>query len=133
MNKALITPLEASLKFTKEMFPQIENEKKDMKKVPYQSVVGSLMYCMICIKPNITYSMGVVSHFFIDPSETHWKVVKMIFKYFKGTSMSRLFYDGKRSANLMGFVDVDWARDFDNRRSTSSHCFIIVGVVMSWS
>jgi hypothetical protein len=47
--------------------------------------------------------------------------------------MSRLFYDGKRSANLMGFVDVDWARDFDSRRSTSKHCFIVVGVVMSWS
>jgi len=49
MNKALATPLEASLKFTKEMFLQIESEKKNMKKVPYQSVVGSLMYCMICI------------------------------------------------------------------------------------
>ncbi len=78
-----------------------------MKKVPYQSVVASLMYCMICTRPNITYSMGVVSQFLIDPSETHWRAVKRIFKYLKGSSMSRLLYDGKRNANLMGFVDVD--------------------------
>jgi hypothetical protein len=51
--------------------------------------------------------MGVVSQFLIDPSETHWRAVKRIFKYLKGSSMSRLLYDGKRNANLMGFVDVD--------------------------
>jgi hypothetical protein len=39
--------------------------------------------------------MGVVSQFLIDPNDTHWKVVKRIFKYLKGTSMSRLLYDGK--------------------------------------
>ncbi len=67
-------------------------------------------------RPNITYSMGVISQFLIDPSETHWRANKRIFKYLKGTSMSRLLYDGIRSANLMGFADVDWVKDFDSGR-----------------
>jgi hypothetical protein len=60
--------------------------------------------------------MGIISKILINLGETHWKVFKRIFKYLKCTSMSKLLYDGKRSANLMGFADVDW--DFDSRRST---------------
>jgi hypothetical protein len=47
--------------------------------------------------------------------------------------MSGLFYDGKRSANLVGFADVDWAGDFDSRRSTSSHDFTLARGAMYWS
>jgi len=77
--------------------------------------------------------MGIISQFLTDLGETHWKAVKRIFKYLKGTLMLGLRYDGKRSANLVGFVDVDWARDFDSQRSTSSHCFTLVKGVVSWS
>jgi hypothetical protein len=86
-----------------------------MKKVPYQGVVGSLMYCMICTRPNIAYSMGVVSKFLTNPGKTHWKAIERICKaiericrYLKGTSMLGLLYDGKRNANLVGFAHVDW-------------------------
>jgi histone deacetylase 1/2 len=47
--------------------------------------------------------------------------------------MSRLLYDGKRSANFVGFANVDYARDFDSRKSTLGHCFTLVGGVVSWS
>jgi ATP-binding cassette subfamily B (MDR/TAP) protein 1 len=79
MGKVVATPLEVGLKLTKAMSPQIESKREHMKKVPYQSAVGSLMYCMICIKLDIAYSMGVVSQFLTDPREIHWKAVKRIF------------------------------------------------------
>jgi hypothetical protein len=63
------TPLEADLKLTKEMSLQIENVKVDMQKVPNQSVVGRLMYCMTCTK--FAYLVKVVSRFLIDLGETH--------------------------------------------------------------
>jgi hypothetical protein len=44
MSKVVATPLEVGLKLTKAMSPQIESKKKHMKKVPYQSSLGSLMY-----------------------------------------------------------------------------------------
>jgi hypothetical protein len=47
--------------------------------------------------------------------------------------MSRLLYDGKKSANLVGFANADWVGDFDSRKSTLGHCFIFVGGVVSWS
>jgi len=34
-----------------------------MSKVPYASIVGSLMYAMVCIRPDISHAMGVVSRY----------------------------------------------------------------------
>jgi ATP-binding cassette subfamily B (MDR/TAP) protein 1 len=61
MNKVVATPLEVGLKLIKTMSFQIESKKEHMKKVPNQSALGSLMYYMICIRPDITFSLGVVS------------------------------------------------------------------------
>ena len=36
-------------------------EKEYMKTVPYASAVGSLMYVMLCTRPDICYSIGIVS------------------------------------------------------------------------
>ena len=36
-------------------------DKEYMKTVPYVSVVGSLMYVMLCTRPYICYSIGIVS------------------------------------------------------------------------
>ena len=41
--------------------PKLDADEAEMAKVPYLSAaVGSLMYAMICTRPNITYAMGVV-------------------------------------------------------------------------
>ena len=53
-----------------------EQDKKEMKKVPYASVVGSLMYAMICTRPNIAHAVGVVSRFLANPGKEHWMAVK---------------------------------------------------------
>jgi hypothetical protein len=34
-------------------------EEDDMSHVSYASVVGSLMYAMVCTKPDITHAVGV--------------------------------------------------------------------------
>ena len=36
---------------------------KEMSKVPYASSVGSLMYAMVCTRPDIAHAVGVVSLF----------------------------------------------------------------------
>ena len=36
-------------------------EEKTMRQVSYASVVGSLMYAMLCTRPDICYSVGIVN------------------------------------------------------------------------
>ena len=42
-------------------------EKDEMNKIPYASAVGSLMYAMVCTRPDIAYAIGVVSRFVRNP------------------------------------------------------------------
>ena len=43
------------------MCPKIPEKKEKMSKVPYASVVGSLMYAIMCTRPNICYAVGFVN------------------------------------------------------------------------
>ena len=40
-----------------------------MAKVPYSSAVGSLMYAMVCTRPDIAHALGVVSRFLENVSK----------------------------------------------------------------
>ena len=51
--------------------PRRENEKVEMRKVPYASVVGSLMYVMVCTRPDITFVGGAVSRYMSNPRREH--------------------------------------------------------------
>ena len=55
MNKAkpVSTPLGSHFKLSKEQSPKTKEEMDHMSKVPYASTIGSLMYAMVCTRPNI--------------------------------------------------------------------------------
>lgn len=43
-----------------------------MKTIPYANVEGSLMYAMICTKPDLAYAINVVSRVMANPGKEHW-------------------------------------------------------------
>ena len=47
-----------------------------MSKVPYVSAIGSLMYAMVCTRPDIAHAMGVVSRFMSRLGKQYWETVK---------------------------------------------------------
>ena len=66
--------------------PTTPQEREHMSRISYASTVGSIMYTiMTCTRPDVAYSLGVVSRYQFDPGENHWKVVKTILKYLKNT------------------------------------------------
>ena len=67
------------------MCPKTQEEIYYMSKVPYSSAVGSLMYAMVCTRPDIAHVMGVVSRYMNDLGKEHWMAVKWIFRYLRGT------------------------------------------------
>jgi hypothetical protein len=89
-----------------------------MSRVPY--AVGSMMYNMVCTRPNISQAVSVVSKYMVDPDKEHWKAMKRIFRYLRGTANVDLVYDkastGSRSVE---FVNSDYTGDLDKRRSSS--------------
>lgn len=130
-SKPIGTPLDANYKLTKEMSPVSEKEAEEMRSVPYQSAIGSLMYAMLGTRPDIAYAVGAVSQYCSNPGRGHWTAVKRIFRYLKGTRNYALEYKG--SGHLVGYSDADWAGNVDDRRSTTGYTFLIAGGAVSWS
>ena len=79
--KPVSTSLGSYFKLSKEQSPKIEEERGHMRKVPYVSTIGSLMYAMVCTRPDIANAVGVVSRFTSRLGKQHWEVVKWILRY----------------------------------------------------
>jgi hypothetical protein len=86
--------------------------------VPYASVVASLMYVMVCTRPNISHVVGVLSRYMSTLRKENWIVVKRVFRYLCGKKYYAICYQGKSGdeseVNVHGFVDADWVGDLDH-------------------
>jgi hypothetical protein len=80
--KPVSTPLANHFRLSKDQSPKIEEEKDFMAKVPHASAIGSLMYAMVCTRPDIAHAVGVVSRFMSNPGKQHWEAVKWILRYY---------------------------------------------------
>ena len=131
-SKPVVTPLVVGVKFSSSMCAQTMDEKDEMKVKPYRSVIGSLMYLMICTRPDIAASIGILSRYLENPGPTHWDAVKRVMRYLKLTAEKCLMF--KRQANLEfdGFVDADWGGCVDTRKSTGAYVFRLNGAAISW-
>lgn len=54
-----------------DMYPKTLNEKENMAPVSYANVVGSLMYAMMCTRPDIYFTVGFISRFQANPGLAH--------------------------------------------------------------
>jgi hypothetical protein len=102
-----------------------------MSRVPYSSAVGSLMYAMVCIRPDISNVVGVVSMYMNNPGKEHWEAVKWILKYLRGISTHELCFEGSNTV-LQGYVDSYMTGDNDSKRSTTRYVFTIGGTTVHW-
>ena len=78
-SKPIDTPIEMGHTLSLEDCPKSEKEKREMARVSYASAVGSLMYAMLCTRPDICFAVGMVSHYQSNPGPVHWLAVKRIF------------------------------------------------------
>lgn len=77
--KAVSTPIAPHFKLSAAQCPSTDAEVKDMSKIPYSSAVGSLMYAMVCSRPDLSYAMSLVSRYMSNPGKEHWRAVQWIF------------------------------------------------------
>ena len=131
-SKAISVPIPPTVKLSKQLCPTTTEEKEFMSKVPYANAVGSLMYAMVCTRPDILYAVGLVSRYMANPGRAHWFAVKGILRYLQGTLDIGLVFEKEQNLKVCGFVDSDYAGDRDKCRSTSGYCFTLSGGPISW-
>ena len=97
-----------------------------MRQIPYALAIGSLMYAMLCTRPDICYEVGIVIRYQSNPGMGHWIAVKHILKYLRRTRDYMLVYLGG-DLNPIGYTDSDFQSDKDSRKSTSGSIFTLGG------
>ncbi|XP_070001847.1 secreted RxLR effector protein 161-like [Nicotiana sylvestris] len=109
------------------MSPKDEVEREYMSKVPYANVVGSLMYAMVCTRPDISQAVGVISRYMHNPGKGHWQAMKWILRYIHNTVDVGLVFEQEDNQSVIGYCDSDFAGDLDKRRSTTVPQSFLVG------
>ena len=100
--------------------------------VPYQSLLGSLMYIMLATRPDIAFAIGFLSRYSSTPTEQHWNMCKRVIRYLKATATHKLHLGGN-DWNIHGYADADWAGDVRDRKSTTGYVFTDATGAISWS
>ena len=124
--KVVATPMNLDEKLQKEDGTEQANSSY------FRSLVGGLLY-LTHTRPDISFSIGVVSRFMHCPSNHHLGAAKRILRYIAGTVDFCLWYGHVSSFRLCGFVDSDWAGCLEDRRSTSGYVFNLGSGAICWS
>jgi len=98
----------------------------------FKQLVGSLMY-LNATRPDIAYSVNLISRFMEHPKDNHVLAAKRILRYLQGTQKLGIFYKAGGHEDLISYTDSDYARDLEDRKSTSGYIFMIGGGVISWA
>ncbi|PKI67261.1 hypothetical protein CRG98_012333 [Punica granatum] len=83
------------ISLSKAQRPSTQEERDHMSRIPYASAIGSIMYAMLCTRPDVSYALSMTSRYQSDPSEKHWIAVKNILKYLRRTKEMFLVYGGE--------------------------------------
>ena len=101
--------------------------------VPYQSLIGSLLYASVSTRPDITMAVSHLSRYMANPCHAHWEQAKRVLRYLKGTADASLVYGNSvQSSELVGWSDSDYASDVAGRRSRTGYVFMLNGAAVSW-
>ncbi|GKC69999.1 hypothetical protein Tco_1115882 [Tanacetum coccineum] len=104
-------------------------EVKHMQNVPYASAVGSIMYAVICTRPDVAFAQNITSRFQHNPREPHWTAMKIILKYLRNTIDMLLVYGGNLEAEIRVdcYCDAGFETDRDDTKSQTGYLFILNG------
>ena len=124
-------PFRHGIHLSKEQSRKTLKQKERISRVPFASAIGSLMYAMLCTRPDICYTVGIVCWYQSDLGEEHWIDVKHILKYLRRTRDYMLVYSSG-SLEIIGYTYSDFQGNIDSRKSTSGYVFTLNGGAICW-
>lgn len=127
--KAVSTPLDVNFDFN--IFKNDSGNEKYIKLC--RQIIGSLMYAVLGTRPDLSYSVTVLSRFLETANESLYVALKRVLRYIKGTLYLKLRFCTDNDNVLCGYVDSDWGGDITDRKSTTGFLFKIFNCPVLWA
>ena len=132
--KAVSTPMERGFKAAMAS-PPADHQATSSDIRDYQAIIGSLMFAMVCTRPDIAFAVTTLAQFASNPTTTHVQAVKRVLRYLRGTIDRRITYTGAGAMDsqpeLVGYCDADWGGG-PGCRSVTGYAFMMAGGAISW-
>ena len=106
--------------------------KKVKTNIPFQELIGSLLYLSKCTRPGIAFAVSRLSWFMSSYDESHWKAAKEVLRYLKGTANVGISYSPENQIVITGYTDSDYAGDKVERKSTSGYLLTLNESPITW-
>ena len=97
----------------------------------YQRLIGRLIY-LAHTRPNITYSVSMISQFMHDLREPHLQATYRVLHYLKDNPRKGMLFKKNNTLALEAYTDADYAGFLVDRRSTSGYCTFLGGNLVIW-
>jgi hypothetical protein len=78
-----------------------------MEMIPYILDIWSIMFKIICTRPDVSYVFRITSRYQSNPGESHWKIVKNMCKYLRRIKNIFLVYVGDELV-VHGYLDASF-------------------------
>lgn len=91
-------PMDPSLKLSKAQGEKGVDERE------YRRVIGCLRY-LLHTRPDLPYSVGVMSRYMAEPKTSHAAAMKQVLRYLKGTLSCGLVFQRGTDSKLVGYSD----------------------------
>jgi hypothetical protein len=88
-----------------------------MRAISYSSAIGSFIYAMLCMHPNVSYALSATSRYQLNYGDAHWTIVKNIIKYLRRTKEVFLVFGGEEELIIKGYIDATFQTDTDDSKS----------------
>ena len=98
---------------------------------PYRQLVGRLIYLSVT-RPDLTYSVHVLSQFMREPRDDHWEAALRVVCYSKGSPGQGILLPANSTLELTGWCDLDWSACPLTRRSLTGWLVFLGHSPVSW-
>lgn len=121
------TPMEFGLSLSKSL------EEKEIDATSFRRNISCLRY-LLHTRPDLSFSVGVLSRFMHSPRESHGVALKQCLRYFQGSANFGLVFERSscKVPRLVGYSDNSYNTDPDDGRSTTGHIFYLGRSPITW-
>ena len=123
-SKPVYLPMDPNTSMTQEGVLLSEPDK-------YRKLIGKLIYLTIT-RPDITYTVQVLSQYMQSPSEAHMNAAMRVLRYLKQSPGQGILLSSKSAPTLTAYCDSDWGRCADSRKSVTGYCVLLGDSPVSW-